>query len=73
MAIRFDAPMYVHNTLVKRMADQPEKFRLAHTQTSTEIIRSCKEMLMHFPDPTVCDKLHLQLAIAEERYDDATM
>ena len=26
---------------------------------------------MHFPDPTVVDKLHLQLAIVEERYADA--
>lgn len=73
MAIRFDAPMYVHKLLAKRMADPPEKFRLAQTQTSAEIVRSCKELLMHFPDPTVVDKLHLQLAILEERYDDATL
>lgn len=73
MAVRFDAPIYVHKTLAKRMADPPEKFRLAHSQSNTEIIRSCKDILMHFPDPTVVDKLHLQLAIAEERYDDANM
>ena len=40
-------------------------------RTTSEITRSCKDLLMHFPDPTVVDKLHLQLAIVEERYADA--
>jgi bifunctional DNase/RNase len=71
MAVRFDAPVYVHKQVANRMACQPEKFRPPTTQTTSEITRSCKDLLMHFPDPTVVDKLHLQLAIVEERYDDA--
>lgn len=71
MAVRFAAPLYVHKQLANRMASEPAKFRLATSQTATEIARSCKDLLVHFPDPTVVDKLHLQLAIVEERYDDA--
>ncbi|DBB13918.1 TPA: hypothetical protein ACH3X3_000903 [Trebouxia sp. C0006] len=71
MAVRFDAPVYVHKQVANRMACQPEKFRPPTTQTTSEITRSCKDLLMHFPDPTVVDKLHLQLAIVEERYADA--
>lgn len=72
MAVRFAAPVYVHKQLANRMASEPEKFRQPSTQTSSEIIRSCKDLLMHFPDPTVVDKLHLQLAIVQERYDAAS-
>ncbi|KAL3144978.1 hypothetical protein ABBQ32_003482 [Trebouxia sp. C0010 RCD-2024] len=71
MAVRFGAPLYVHKQLASRMASEPEKFRLPASQTANEIARSCKDLLVHFPDPTVVDKLHLQLAVVEERYDDA--
>ena len=71
MAVRFAAPVYVHKQVANRMASEPDKFRAPTTQTTSEIVRSCKDLLMHFPDPTVVDKLHLQLAIVEERYDDA--
>ncbi len=71
MAVRFAAPVYVHKHLAHRMASEPARFKAPTTQTTSEIIRSCKDLLMHFPDPTVVDKLHLQLAIVEERYDDA--
>lgn len=71
MAVRFAAPLYVHKQVASRLASEPEKHRLPISQTANEIARSCKDLLVHFPDPTVVDKLHLQLAIAEERYDDA--
>ena len=71
MAVRFGAPLYVHKQLASKMASEPDRFKLPASQTATEIARSCKDLLVHFPDPTVVDKLHLQLAVVEERYDDA--
>ena len=71
MAARFAAPIYVNKQVAEKMVVQPEQYRSATTQTTSETIRSCKDVLMHFSDPTVVDKLHLQLAIKEERYDDA--
>ena len=73
MAVRFDAPIYINKQVARSMGTTYEKLKLPTAQTSSEIITSCKDLLMHFPDPTVVDKLHLQLAIAEERYDDATV
>ena len=33
---------------------------------------SCREEIMAYSDPTIMHKLQLQLAIAEERFEDAT-
>lgn len=44
--------------------DQPE-------ESQNEILRSCREEVVAFQDPTIMLKLQLQLAIAEERYEDA--
>ena len=71
IAARFAAPIFINKQLADRMAADADQYRVATAQTTHEIIRSCKEVLMHFPDPIVVDKLHLQLAITEERYDDA--
>ncbi len=40
-------------------------------ETVTEIERSCRSDLAHFPDPTVQLQLALQLAITGERYGEA--
>jgi uncharacterized protein len=52
------------------MAAPAERLLLVQ-ETRSDIERSCRDELLHHPDPTVMLKLHLQLAIAEERYEDA--
>lgn len=39
---------------------------------ANEIIKSCREEILLYNDPTMIHKLHMQLAIAEERFEDAT-
>lgn len=39
---------------------------------ANEIIKSCKEEILLYNDPTMLHKLQMQLAIAEERFEDAT-
>lgn len=41
-------------------------------ETVSEIERSCRADLAHFPDPTVQLQLALQLAITGERYSEAS-
>lgn len=41
--------------------------------SATDIARSCREEILHYADPTIMHKLQLQLAIAEERFEDATL
>jgi hypothetical protein len=42
------------------------------TDIAAEIIRSCREEIMHYNDPTIMHKLALQVAVAEERFEDAS-
>lgn len=38
---------------------------------SPQVSRSCREAIKSFADPTIMHKLQLQLAIAEDRFEDA--
>lgn len=42
-------------------------------ESSAEVQRSCREELLQYSDPTVLFKVQLEVAVAEERYDDAAM
>ncbi len=49
---------------------QTEKQREMMKQAN-EIIHSCREEILLYHDPTMMHKLQMQLAVAEERYEDA--
>lgn len=52
---------------------KPSRIRsLQVKETVSEIARSCRADLAHFPDPTVQLQLALQLAITGERYSEAS-
>ncbi len=42
-------------------------------ESHQEIQRSCRNAKQSYHDPTVMHRLNLQVAIAEERYEDACM
>lgn len=42
-------------------------------ESHAEIRRSCREAKLSYHDPTIVHSLNLQVAIAEERFDDACM
>ncbi|GAB4822363.1 hypothetical protein N2152v2_009409 [Parachlorella kessleri] len=68
LAVRFGAPIYVNKDIATKMA----RTRLEeHTESHHQIVRSCKEEIVQYQDPTIMHKLNLQLAVAEERFDDA--
>lgn len=68
LAVRFGAPIFVNRDIAVKMA----RSRLEeHNESHTQIVRSCKEEILQYQDPTIMHKLQLQLAIAEERFDDA--
>lgn len=70
LAIRFGAPVYVNKIVAAKMAQPPEHFE-QREESHAEISRSCKEEMVRYQDPTVLYKLQLQVAAAEERFDDA--
>lgn len=78
MAARFNAPIYVNKEVAAKMAHPmhaPESSMPSHAASqpgAQEIIRSCKEEILHYSDPTIMHKVQLQVAIAEERFKDAS-
>ena len=54
------------------MAATVQQFKEA-PESHQEIRRSCKAVKLSYHDPTVIHQLNLQVAIAEERFDDACM
>lgn len=86
LAVRFGAPMFVAKRIVDVAATPPlEPFGLpgggpvagasaapaAPVESNAEIVRSVREALSSYDDPTVMYQLQKELAIKEERFEDA--
>ena len=48
-----------------------DKFKLPGSESRHEITESVRQQVLHFNDPTYMHKLQMQLAVQEERYNDA--
>ena len=55
-----------------KMGATVQQFKEA-PESHQEIRRSCKAVKLSYHDPTVIHQLNLQVAIAEERFDDACL
>ena len=55
-----------------KMGGQAQKYDAA-PESHADIKRSCREARLSYHDPTIMHRLNLQVAIAEERFDDACM
>ena len=75
LAVRFKAPIYVSKAIAAKMAVQAGVFEaqsVTHVESPADIARSCKAEVLMYTDPTVMFNLQLQLAIQEERYEEAS-
>ncbi|KAK9818116.1 hypothetical protein WJX72_007387 [[Myrmecia] bisecta] len=70
LAVRFNAAIYVKKDVASKMGQGASAFE-QQPESKNDIVRSCREAAAHFGDPMVMHKLQLQVAIAQERYDDA--
>jgi hypothetical protein len=75
LAVRFGAPMYINNKIAAaQAAAQPsamEPIFSAASESNAEIVRSCRESLSNYEDPTIMHQLQKELAIKEDRFEDA--
>lgn len=86
LAVRFGAPIYVNNDIASKMAHPLSTYEeraaaaaaggggggaSARHENHSEVARSCREEIAAYSDPTMMFKLQLQLAIADERFEDA--
>jgi hypothetical protein len=79
MAVRFQAPVFVSKDVAAKMAiagpdalDPPVATHEIGGESHAEIIQSCKKECLLYQDPTVLFNLQLQVAIEQERYEDAS-
>ncbi|PSC74915.1 DUF151 domain-containing [Micractinium conductrix] len=83
LAVRFGATIYVNREVGAKMGHPVHAFVESGSagggsngsgagEQHAEVVRSCREEIMAYSDPTIMHKLQLQLAIAEERFEDAT-
>ena len=71
LAVRFGAPVYVNKVVADKMASPMHSFE-RKSEAPSEIVKSCKDALKRYHDPTVVHKINLEIAIAENRFEDAT-
>lgn len=72
LARRFNAPIYINRAVSDRMSHPLGAFeRKAEAEVPAEIQRSCREALKRYHDPTVVHKINMQIAIQENRFEDA--
>ena len=71
LAVRFGAPVYVNKVVADKMASPLHSFE-RKSEAPSEIVKSCKDALKRYHDPTVVHKINLEIAIAENRFEDAT-
>lgn len=79
LAVRFGAAIYVNKEVAAKMGHPGQTYHEGPTnggsgsgEHHSEVVRSCREEITAYSDPTIMHKLQLQLAIAEERFEDAT-
>jgi uncharacterized protein len=73
LAVRFGAPMYVNKRVVAAAAQYaPATTTFSpQSETNAEIVKSIRQTLSTFDDPTIMVQLQKELAIKEDRFEDA--
>eukprot|EP00877_Chromochloris_zofingiensis_P005969 jgi/Chrzof1/1625/Cz10g14300.t1 len=73
LAIRFGAPMYLNKKIAENIAPQPLEPYNTGNESNSDIVRSVRETLASYEDPTIMFQLQKELAVKEERFEDAQM
>ncbi|EFN60008.1 hypothetical protein CHLNCDRAFT_133176 [Chlorella variabilis] len=76
LAVRFGAAIYVNKEVAAKMSHPVHMYEAdphggGTTEQHSDVVRSCREEIMAYNDPTIMYKLQMQLAIADERFEDA--
>ncbi|WIA36726.1 hypothetical protein OEZ86_007998 [Tetradesmus obliquus] len=71
LAVRFGAPVYIAKKIAESAAPAPIEQYPASSESHAEIVRSVRETLANYEDPTIMYQLQKELAVKEERFEDA--
>ena len=72
LAVRYEAPIYMNKAIADKMASPLATYEVKH-EVPTEVESKCRDILKRYHDPTVVHKVQMQIAVEEERFEDAAM
>lgn len=72
LAVRFNAPIYIRKEVAAMMGQRMVEVQLK-AESPVDIKRTCKDDILHYPDPTLHLQLELQLAIANDDFTSAVL
>lgn len=70
LAVRYSAPIYINKAVADKVASPMSNYESRH-EVPSEIETMCREALKRYHDPTVVHKMNMQIAIEEDRFEDA--
>lgn len=71
LAVRFGAPVYVSKRIAEQATPATQEQYQPTNETHADIVRSVRETLSNYEDPTIMYQLQKELAVKEERFEDA--
>lgn len=71
LAVRFGAPVYVSKRIAELAAPVTLEPYHPSNESDADIVRSVRETLSNYEDPTIMYQLQKELAVKEERFEDA--
>lgn len=70
LAIRYEAPIYINKAIADKMASPLASYE-SKEEVPSEVESMCREALKRYHDPTIVHKVNMQIAIEEDRFEDA--
>lgn len=71
LAVRFGAPVFLNRKIADTATPVAVEQYAPSSETHAEIVRSVREALSNYEDPTIMYQLAKELAVKEERFEDA--
>ena len=70
LALRYEAPIYINKAIADKMASPLSSYE-SKLEIPSDIEGMCKEAIKRYHDPTIVHKMNMQIAIEEDRFEDA--
>lgn len=70
LAVRYEAPIYINKAIADKMASPMASYETKE-EIPSEVEGMCREALKRYHDPTIVHKMNMQIAVEEDRFEDA--
>ncbi len=68
---RFGAPLYVNKDVAEQMGQKLNLDGIPQPELPADVEVTCRAVLKRYHDPTFLHKINMQVAVQEDRFEDA--